>query len=181
MAQPAHNNTATVAHGPSAGEVAFPPFDTSTYPGQLVWLALTFGVLFYVMSKVIVPRLSGMIETRRQTIATDLDQAAAMRARAEEAGAAYEKSLNEARAKAQAIALDTRAALSSETDSKRKALEAELSEKLAASDAQIRARTQDAMANVHAIAVDAARDIVEHLTGRAPAPDAMAKAVGQTS
>jgi F-type H+-transporting ATPase subunit b len=180
MAQPAHNTTAAVEHGPSAGEVAFPPFDTSTYTAQILWLAITFGVLYYMMAKVITPRLAGMMETRRRTIASDLDEAAAMRARAQEAGAAYEKSLNEARAKAQAIALETRAALTRETDAKRKALEADLAERLAASDAQIRARTSDAMTNVNAIAVDAAGAIVEHLTGRTPASDTMAKAVEQT-
>lgn len=181
MAQPAHKTTATVEHGPSAGEVSFPPFDTSTYTAQIVWLALTFGVLYYVMAKVIVPRLSGMIEKRRQVIASDLDEAAGMRARAQEAGAAYEKALNEARAKAQAIALETRAALTSETDTKRKALEADLADRLSASDAQIRARTADAMTNVNAIAIEAAGAIVEHLTGRPPAPGTMAKAVEQTS
>jgi F-type H+-transporting ATPase subunit b len=181
MAQPAHNTTATVEHGPTKGEVAFPPFDTSTYAAQLVWLAITFGVLYYMMAKVIVPRLSGMIEKRRQVIASDLDEAAAMRSRAEEAGAAYDKALNEARAKAQAIALETRSALTSETDTKRKALEADLAAKLAASDAQIRTRTAEAMTNVNAIAAEAAGTIVEHLTGRAPAPGMMAKAVEQGS
>jgi F-type H+-transporting ATPase subunit b len=181
MAQPAHNTTATVEHGPTPGEVSFPPFDTSTYAAQIVWLAITFGVLYYAMSKVIVPRLSAMIEKRRQVIASDLDEAAAMRSRAEEAGAAYEKALSEARAKAQAIALETRSALTSETDAKRKALEADLAARLAASDAQIRTRTAEAMTNVTAIAAEAAGTIVEHLTGRVPAPGTMAKAVEQSS
>ena len=180
MAKPTAHTTETVAHAAQEhGGGEFPPFNTTTYPGQLVWLVITFAFLYYMMAKVIVPRLSGMIETRRQTIANDLDQAAGMRSRAEEAVAAYESSLAEARAKAQAIAQETRASLAAETDTRRKALEAELAEKLAASDAAIRSRTEAAMANVRSIAVETAGTIVERLTGRAPDPAALARAADQ--
>jgi F-type H+-transporting ATPase subunit b len=180
MAQHTNPTTATVAHSAQEhGGGEFPPFNTTTYPGQLLWLVLTFAFLYVMMAKIIVPRLSGLIENRRQIIASDLDEAAAMKARAEEAGATYEKALSEARAKAQAIALETRTALSSETDAKRKTLEAELATKLAESEAAIRSRTEAAMSNVHALAVETASVIVERLTGRAPAASAMAKAVGQ--
>jgi F-type H+-transporting ATPase subunit b len=180
MAQPTDHTHATVAHSAQEhGGGEFPPFNTSTYPAQLIWLAITFAILYYMMAKVIVPRLSGLIETRRQTIANDLDQASGMRARAEEAGAAYEKSLAEARAKAQAIAQETRTALTSETEGRRKALEAELAGKLSAADAAIQARTAAAMSNVQAIAVETAGAIVERLTGRAPNSGALAKAAEQ--
>jgi F-type H+-transporting ATPase subunit b len=152
------------AHG--GGE--FPPFNTATYPGQLVWLALTFGFLYVMMARVIVPRLSGILGDRRRRIAADLDQAAEMRSRAQEAEQAYEKSLAEARGKAQAIAQETRTALNTESEVRRKALEAELAKRLAESDATIRARTESAMASVRDVATDAATAIVERLTGRAP-------------
>lgn len=146
----------------------FPPFDTATYPGQLVWLALTFGFLYVMMARVIVPRLSGILDDRRRRIAADLDQAADMRARAEEAGQAYELALGEARAKAQAIAQETRAALATESEVRRKALEAELAGKLAEAETTIRTRTESAMASVRDVATEAAEAIVERLTGRSP-------------
>jgi F-type H+-transporting ATPase subunit b len=155
----------TVQQAPQGGE--FPPFNTATYPGQLVWLALTFGFLYFMMARTIVPRISGIIDQRRKRIAADLEQAAQMRARAEEAGQAYERSLSEAREKAKGIAQTTREALATETEVRRKALEADLAERLAASELTIRTRTDAAMANVRDIAADAATAIVERLTGRA--------------
>jgi F-type H+-transporting ATPase subunit b len=146
----------------------FPPFNTATYPGQLVWLALTFGFLYFMMARVIVPRLAGILGDRRHRIAADLEQAAEMRTRAEEAGKAYELSLSEARAKAQAIAQETRAALNTESEIRRKTIEADLSSKLVESEATIRSKTDSAMANVREVATDAAAAIVERLTGRAP-------------
>lgn len=156
----------TVQEASHGGE--FPPFNTATYPGQLVWLALTFGFLYVMMARVIAPRLAGILDDRRRRIAADLDQADAMRSRAEEAGKAYEQSLGEARAKAQAIAQETRAALSTENEVRRKALEAELAAKLAESDSTIRSRTESAMASVREVATDAAAAIIERLTGRSP-------------
>lgn len=160
-------HTAEAAHG--GGE--FPPFNTATYPAQILWLALTFGFLYWMMQKTIVPRLAAILETRRSAISADLGAAATQREAADAAGRAYEESLATARAKAQAIAQETRATLTAESDARRKAIEADLTLRLGQSDAAIRAKTADAMSNVRSIAGDAAVAIVERLTGHAPAKD----------
>lgn len=167
MAQ-AETTHATTAQG-GGHEVGFPPFDTSTYGGQLLWLAITFALLYVMLSRVVLPRLTGTIETRDRTISSDLEAAQAMKVRAEEAGTAYEKALADARGRAQALAAETRSALNAKSDARRKELEAELSTKLAAADQTIAARKGEAMGNVRAIAQDSAAAIVEHLTGE-PAP-----------
>jgi F-type H+-transporting ATPase subunit b len=164
-----------------AHDVGFPPFETETFGGQLLWLAITFGTLYVLLSKFVLPRLSGIIEGRRDRIAQDLDDAAAMKTRAEEAGAAYEKSLAEAKAKAQALAQETRNRLTAETEAKRKALEADLAKRLAESEAVIAGRKAEAMGNVRGIALETATAIVERLTGRAPSAKAVEAALDQTS
>ena len=170
----------TVAHaagGPGGhGGGEFPPFNTATYPGQLVWLALTFGFLYYMMAKSIAPRLGAIIDTRRRAIAEDLAAAGRARDEANEAAAAYEASLAQARAGAQAIAQETRNGLQAEADARRKSVEAELAAKLTEADSAIRARRDAAMANVGTIATEAAAAIVERLTGRAPDPAALQRA-----
>ena len=117
--------TGATAPGGGAEHVGFPPFDTTTYGAQLLWLAITFGALYVLLSKLVLPQLSGIIEGRRSTIARDLDEAEAMKTRAEEAGAAYEKSLSEAKGKAQKLAQETRDRLAAESDAKRKTIEAD--------------------------------------------------------
>ncbi|MDQ4134954.1 MAG: F0F1 ATP synthase subunit B' [Pseudomonadota bacterium] len=175
---PAPTHAGTEAHG-GAQDVGFPPFATETFGGQLLWLAITFGLLYFLMSRFVLPQLSGIIEDRRQTIAGDLDEAAAMKTRAEEAGTAYEKSLAEARARAQALAQETRAKLSAESEARRKALEADLAERLAQAEATIATRKTEAMSNVRAIAAETAAAIVERLTGRAPSPQAIEAALDE--
>ena len=177
MAQAQTTHAATEAHGGAHEDVGFPPFATETFGGQLLWLAITFAVLYTLMSRLVLPRLTGIIENRRAMIARDLDDAAAMKTRAEEAGAAYEKALAEAKGRAQALAQETRAKLSAESDARRKALEADLNARLAESEATITARKTEAMGHVRGIARDTASAIIERLTGRAPAPQSVEAAL----
>lgn len=169
MAQPATTQATTSTGATSAAQdVGFPPFKTETYGSQLLWLAITFGALYFLMSRVVLPRLTGIIEGRRQAIAADLDEAAAMKTRAEEAGQAYDAALAEAKARAQALAAETRATLSAESDAKRKVLEADLASRLAEAERTIAATKAQAMSNVRGIAADTAVAIVERLTGHSP-------------
>lgn len=180
MATTADTKAGTVheaAH--SGGE--FPPFNTATYPAQLIWLALTFGFLYFAMARWVVPRLSGIISHRRSRIGSDLDQATAMRRDAETAGQAYEKALADARANAQTIAQDMRSALAAESDERRKGLEADLASKLAAAEATIRSRTETAMGSVREVAAGAAADIIERLTGRTPDPARLEAALDRSA
>ncbi len=156
---------------------AFPPFQPETFLSQLIWLAITFGVLYTLMVRVIVPRLHGIVETRQVTIARDLDTAALSRKKAEDAGIAYEKALAEAKAKAQALAQKTRDQLAAESDQKRSVLEADLAARLATAEKTIAARKAQAMGNVRDIAEETAMAIVTQLTGSAPPATAVSAAL----
>jgi len=179
MAQAQTTHETTEAHGAAEHKPGFPPFETETYAGQLLWLAITFAALYFLLSRLVLPRLTGIIEGRRDVIARDLDEATAMKTRAEEAGASYERALSEARGRAQALAQETRAKLSAEAEAKRKVLEADLARRMAEAEASIASTKLQAMGNVRGIAVDTAAAIVERLTGKAPALRAIEAAIDQ--
>jgi F-type H+-transporting ATPase subunit b len=155
----------------------FPPFDPSTFASQLVWFAIAFGFLYWYMSKRGLPELGAVIDGRKAQIARDLDDATAMQQRADAAAAAHEKTLAEARAKAQGLAQAARDAAAADAQAKRQALEDDLAAKLAAAEREIAATRADAMANVVEVARDAAGAIVERLGGRPVDPAAVAAAV----
>jgi F-type H+-transporting ATPase subunit b len=178
QAQTAHATSG--AAGAAAHGGAFPPFASETFASQLLWLAIAFGLLYYVMSRMALPRVAAVMESRSQRIAGDLAEAERLRAESEAAGAAYEKSLNDARNKAKAIAQEMRGTLTAESETQRKKLEAELHERLAAAEATIRAKTAEAMSNVRGIAADTAIVIVERLTGQAPSRTAVEAALERT-
>lgn len=150
------------------GGADFPPFDATTYGSQLLWLALTFGALYWIMSRLVIPRVGSILEVRRDRIANDLAEAQRLKEETDEAIAAYEQALAEARAKAQGIAAETRAKVVAEADAGQKKLEAELAERLARAEADIRETKTKALGNVRGIAVETASVIVEQLVGKSP-------------
>ena len=159
------NTTAEVHHEGAQHGGAFPPFDSSTFASQILWLAITFGLFYVLMSKVVLPRIGGILEARHDKIAKDLEEANRLKADSEAAGAAYEKSLAEARQKAQTIASDTRSALNAALDAKRHEAEAGLSAKIAAAENTIAGIKAKALAEVDGIAVETAETLVSALTG----------------
>ncbi|HET9904140.1 MAG TPA: F0F1 ATP synthase subunit B' [Xanthobacteraceae bacterium] len=172
--------TETTAHTEAPGghgPAPFPPFQSEHFASQLFWLALAFIALYLLMAKFGLPRVAGILEARRARVEGDLAAAEALRAESEAALAAYEKSLADARNRAQAIANETRDALMAETEANRKALEADLQGRLAQAEKAISATKSAAMANVRDVAVETAEAIVEHLTGSAPPRPAVAEAV----
>jgi F-type H+-transporting ATPase subunit b len=152
---------------PKAG---FPPFEPEHFPSQLLWLAITFGAIYIFVSRVVVRRVGGVIAGRAERISRDLEEASAAKARADEMTAAYAKSLAEARDKAQGLAREMREGMNATSEAKRKTIEADLAGKLATADKEIAARKAQAMANVGAIAQEAAAAIVTRLTGQAANP-----------
>ena len=144
---------------------------------QLIWLLITFGILYLLMVYVALPRIGGVIEARAAHIAKDLAQADKLRRETEEAIAAYEQALAEAKQKAHAIVDEGRAKLKEETAAERAKLESELGKKSAEAEARIDAAKTSAMREVNNVAADVAADIVRQLIGVAPAKAEIEKAV----
>lgn len=159
------------------GKIPFPPFNATTFASQLVWLAITFAFLYVVMAKLALPRVGGLIERRQQKIDGDLAAAEKLKHESDEAIAAYEKALADARARAQAIANETRDRQAAASEAQRKTLEDQLNAKMAEAEKTIAANKQAAMANVRGIAVDTAKAIVAQLIGTAPSDQATEAAV----
>ena len=163
------------------GSAAFPPFESSTYLSQIVWLVIVFAALYLLMSRIALPRVGAILENRRSRIEGDLADAARMQEQATAAGTAYDTKLAEAKTRAQALAQQTHEELLAADDAKRHALEAELNGKMAAAERQISETKTRAMGNVEGIARDAAAAIVQHLTGKAADPQAIDSAISATS
>ena len=87
-----------------AGHGAFPPFQSEHYPSQLVWLTISFALLYVLMAKVALPRIGSILAERSRVIGDDLAAAERLKERSNAAHAAYEKALADARARAQGLA-----------------------------------------------------------------------------
>ncbi|MDE0057008.1 MAG: F0F1 ATP synthase subunit B' [Defluviicoccus sp.] len=154
-----------------------------TFLSQLVWLFLTFGVLYVVILRSALPRISQILATRQERIDGDLRRAEEIKAEAESVLAAYEAAAARARAEAQDILRESSERFATEAGEKNEALTRLLAEQAAAGEARIGAARERAMAEVETIAAELAGLAAERLTGtaadRASAAAAVARVMGE--
>jgi F-type H+-transporting ATPase subunit b len=170
---------ATDAHTehPGGGKPQFPPFNKETFASQLVWFVIFFIALYVLIGRFAIPRVGGIIEARRGRVDGDLAEANRLKEQSDAALKSYEKSLADARTRAQTLANETRDKLNAEAEEARKKLESELNAKLAEAEKTIATTKTAAMANVRGIAVDTASAIVQRLIGTTPSGSAVEAAV----
>jgi F-type H+-transporting ATPase subunit b len=160
-----------------------PQLDMSTWPPQLFWLAVTFFALYFVISRVAIPRTGGVIALRKSTIDGDLASAQKLKVETENAVKAYEAALADAKAKANAIATENRNALNAEIEAERAKLDAALGTKIATAEKKVAASRDKALQDVGAMAAEIATQIVQQLTGakvtKADAAAAVPKNLGK--
>ncbi len=166
---------AAATHEQKSG--GLPQLNPADFAPQLIWLAITFVALYFILARVALPRIGEVIEERRDRVQRDLDAAERFKKDTDAALAAYERALSEARAKASSMAKEMRDKLTAETDKERSSVEGHLSAKLADAETRIAATKAKALSSVHEIAADTASAVVSKLLGEDVSPAEVKKAL----
>jgi F-type H+-transporting ATPase subunit b len=140
-----------------------PQLNFETWPSQIFWLLVALVVLYYLMSKIALPRIASALEERADAIASDLDRAEELKRKAEEAERDYRQALAEARAKAQAIAAATRAEIQKEVDAATERADAEISARAAEGERRIAEIRDSAIQSVRQVAGETAVAVVDRI------------------
>jgi F-type H+-transporting ATPase subunit b len=146
-----------------------PQFDPAVWPPQLIWLAISFALLYFLMAKVALPRVSAVLEEREFRINESLRKAEALKQSAEDAVAAYEKMMADARSKAQEQVRSVRERTAQEAAERNAELSERLAQQVAEAEARIDKARAEAVANVRDIAVGVTQAALQKLIGQADA------------
>jgi F-type H+-transporting ATPase subunit b len=149
-------------HGAGAG---MPQLEARTFASQILWLIITFSVLFYLLKSRALPRVADILEARQERIGNDLDKAAALRAEAEGAAEDYARVVAEAQAKAGDAIRRVRDAVSADIAARTAALDKELGAKIGAAEAAVGKAREQALAEIEDVAVDVAQAAARRLAG----------------
>lgn len=160
-----------------AQAAGLPQLDFATFPPQLIWLAITFVVLYFMMSRVALPRVSQVLEERQHKIEDNLKKAETLKAEAEAAAEAYEKALADARAEAHGVMLETHNRIAEDAAKKQAELSAELEAEISAAEARIEEAKNTAMASLSDVATEVALSATEKVSGESLSEADVAKVI----
>lgn len=145
------------------------------WSSQLFWLLVTFGLVFFVIGRGMVPKVMDTVSQRDQQISGDLAAAQAARDAADEREEAWRKRENENRANAQAVIAEAKVKAAAETEKKLAAAQKRIDKKLTEAETRIDAARAEAATEIESVASEAAQAIVERIAGiKVPEQDAEA-------
>ena len=154
-----------------------PQLDTSKFAPQVIWLAITFAVLYVLMAKVALPRIGHVLEERRHKIDQNLKKAESLKVDAEAAAEAYEGAMADARARAGDVLGDVRERAAGEAAERQAELGARLHADIQEAEAGIAEARDKAVAGIRDLAADVAGSAAERLAGETVDAGAVRSAV----
>lgn len=157
--------TVVLASAPDAAakKDGLPQLNPQDMAPQLIWLALTFIALYFVLSKITLPRISSVIDERKNRIERDIAEGERLNGETQNAIAEYEQKLADARSKADTVVKENREAVTADLETKRQAAEAEDHARMAAAEERIETMKADAMAQVATISTETAQELIKRL------------------
>jgi F-type H+-transporting ATPase subunit b len=151
---------ATETHGAEEAATGLPQLDFSTFPNQIFWLVVALGAIYFILTRLALPRIGDVLAERAGTITNDIAAAEELKLKAKEAEAAYDKALADARAEAQKIVAEARAEIQADLDAATARADAEIAAKSAESEKRIGEIRDGALAAVKDVAEDASAEVV---------------------
>lgn len=174
---PAHD--APVAHGADAahavaaaghgGESAagMPQLDFSTFPNQIFWLLVSLAVLYWILSRIALPRIGAVLSDRQGAMTGDLMAAEEFKQKAKDAEAAYDQALSDARGEAGTIVAANRAEIQKDLDAATAKADAEISARAAESEQKIGAIRASAQNDAASVAREVTAELLRAFGGKA--------------
>lgn len=148
---------------------AMPQLDFATYPNQIFWLAVALVIIYFMLSRIALPRIGAVLAERKGTITNDIAAAEELKLKAQEAEKAYNQALADARTEAAKIVADAKAEIQADLDAATADADAQIAAKSAEAEKSIGEIRASAMESVTEVAKDTAKELVAALGGKADA------------
>lgn len=151
--------------GISAESGGMPQLDPEFWVSQIFWLVITFGVLFVMLSKFILPKISNNLESRKSQIMENIETAEKQRLQCDKNNEEYLKLINDSKIEAKNIINDAKKKLLDEISNKRKILEKELDEEIKITEKEIKDIKINSNAKINQIATDTSSELLKQILG----------------
>lgn len=158
-----------------------PQLDPTWFASQLFWLFVSFVTLYLILSRVVLPPLMAIAAKRKDTIDSDLSDAQSFKTLAEQAREQYERTMAEARARAQQLIDNAMLEQKRQGDQASKDMDQVIAGKLKDAEKKISVKKQELMDTLTPATAELTATVVEKLTQRTPGGDKIKTIIGELS
>ena len=144
---------------------------------QLFWLAVVFGIIFFVVGRGMVPKIQSTMDLRDQRIAQDLADAEAARVEADRMEASYRERMDASRFDAMKLTAAAKSEVAKAIEKKIAKADAANQAKLDKASQKIRTARESARAEILAAAAEMTQDVADKVAGLKVGKDEALKAV----
>ena len=149
----------------AAESAGMPQLNPEFWISQIFWLTLTFGILYIVLSKLILPKISANLELRRSQIQENIEAADKQREESETKLKEYEDIILKSKLNAKKIFKETREKALKDINLKKDSLDGQINEEIKKAEAEINALKKNAPEKINKIAIEASSEILKNLIG----------------
>ena len=142
-----------------------PQLNPEFWVSQIFWLTLTFGILYIVLSKLILPKISANLELRKSQIQENIEAAEKQREDSESKLKEYEEIILKSKSNAKNIFKETREKALKDIDSKKEILEKQIDEEIKKAEEEINILKKSAPEKINKIAIETSSEILKNLIG----------------
>ena len=158
-------NFVLTTYAQSGESGGMPQLNPEFWISQIVWLVLTFGILYVVLSKLILPKISDNLESRKSQILENIEMAEAQREESEKKLKEFEKIILESKLEAKNHFNEVRQKILDDISNKRTAIEKDIDKEISAAEEEINNLKIDSSEKIKNIAVETSSELIKQLIG----------------
>ena len=149
----------------SAESGGMPQLNPEFWFSQIFWLIITFGLLFFILSKFILPNISSNLENRKSQIMENIEKADEQRLESESKIKEFDKIIYESRVQAKNILNNAKKKISEDINNKKKLLDEEISSEITNVEKEISELKKRSPDTINQIAISTSSDLVKQIIG----------------
>ena len=147
----------------AAEKVGMPQLDTEFWVSQIFWLSITFSILFVLLSKIILPKISANLETRKSLILENISTAEKKREESDSKIKEYNEIVEKSKKKARIILNQAKERLIKDINLKKKTLDNDLSDEIQKAEVEIQQFRDEAPEKINKIAIEVSTNLLQQL------------------
>jgi len=148
-----------------AESVGMPQLNPEFWVSQIFWLTLTFGILYILLSKLILPKISANLELRKSQIQENIEAAEKQKESSDAKLKEYDNIILKSKLEAKNIFRDAREKVIKDINSKKETLDKQIDEEIKKAEQEIEALRKNAPEKISKIAVEISAQLVKKLIG----------------